>query len=65
MACGSPESARTISGRGTGLTPRPESLPSACANHGCRLAIGTGQTRKLSGRNERAAGTALVSEWGK
>ena len=58
MAYGSPGSARAISGRGTGLTPGPESLPSACTNHGCRLATGTGQTRQVRGRNGHAAGTA-------
>ena len=42
MACGSPGCARSISGRGTGLTPGPESLPLAGANHGGRLSIGTG-----------------------
>ena len=41
MACGSPECARAISGRGTSLTPGPESLPSTGANHGGRLSTGT------------------------
>ena len=33
VAYGSPGSARAISGRGTGLTPGPKSIPSAGANH--------------------------------
>ena len=33
VACGSPGNALAISGRGTGLTPGPESMPSAGANH--------------------------------
>ena len=37
VVCGSPGSARAISGRGTGLNPRPESMPSAAANHGGKL----------------------------
>ena len=41
MACYSPGSALAISYRGTGLTPGPESLPSAGANHGGRLSTGT------------------------
>ena len=42
VACGSLGSARAISGRGTDLTPGPESLPSAGANHGGRLSTGVG-----------------------
>ena len=41
MTCGSPGSTRAISGRGTGLTPRPESLSSMGTNHGRRLSTGT------------------------
>ena len=37
MVCGSPRSARAISGRGTGLNPGPESMPSAGANHGGKI----------------------------
>ena len=37
MARGSPGSARAISGWGAGLTPGPESMPSASANHNWRL----------------------------
>ena len=65
VAYGSPGSARAISGRGTGLIPVPESLPSTCANHGCRLATGTRQTRQLRGRNGRAAGMAPTSPCGR
>ena len=42
MASGSPGCASAISGRGTGLTPGPRSMPPTDANHGCRLAAGTG-----------------------
>ena len=42
MVCGSLGSARTIYGRGTGLIPGPESMPSAGANHGGRLSTGIG-----------------------
>ena len=65
MAYGSPGSARAISSRGTGLTPGPESLPFTCANHGCRLATGTGQNRQVRGRNGRAAGTTSASTCGR
>ena len=57
MASSSPGSARAISGRGTGLTPGPGSMPPTGANHGCRLATGTGQTRQVRGRNRRAVRT--------
>ena len=60
MANGSPGSARAISGRGTGLTLGPGSMPPTGANHGCRLANGTGQTRQVRGRNRRAARTAQI-----
>ena len=60
MACGSPGCARAISGKGTGLSPGPESLPSVGANHGGRLATETRQTRQLRGRNGRVAGKASV-----
>ena len=42
MVCSSSGSARAISGRGTGLNPRPESMPSAGVNHDGRLSTGTG-----------------------
>ena len=58
MANGSPGCASAISGRGTGLTLEPGSMPPRGANHGCRLATGTRQTRHVRGRNRRAAGTA-------
>ena len=54
VAYGSPGSACAIFGRGTGMIPGPESLPSTCANHGCRLATGTGQTQQVRGRNRHA-----------
>ena len=43
VVCCSPGSARAISGRGTGLNPRPESMPSTRANHGGRLACAAGE----------------------
>ena len=49
VACGSLGSARAISGRGTGLNPGPESMPSKGANHGERLATATGKTQQLRG----------------
>ena len=55
MVCGSPRSARAISGRGTVLNPGPESMPSAGANHGGKLrrAAGVSQVRGRSGSGER------------
>ena len=41
VVCGSPESACAISGKGTGLIPRPESIPSAGVSHGWRTAEGS------------------------
>ena len=63
MANGSLGYASAISGRGTGLTPRPGSMPPTGANHGCRLLAGTGQTRQVRGRNRIAVGTAQTG-WG-
>ena len=40
MVCGSPGSARAISGRGTDLNLGPISMSSARANHGGRHSIG-------------------------
>ena len=58
VASGSPGCACAISGRGTSLTPGSDSMPSSGANHGCRLATGTGQIPQVRGRNGRVAGTA-------
>ena len=45
MACGRPGSARAISGRDTGLTPGPESMPSVGVNHGGKLKSMAGDCR--------------------
>ena len=44
---GSPGSACAIAGKGTGLNPGPESMPTASANHGGKLrrAAGAAQVR--------------------
>ena len=63
MASGNPGCPNAISGRGTGLTPGPGSMSPMGANHGCRLADVTRQTRHVRGRNRRAAGTAQTG-WG-
>ena len=55
MVCGSLGSARAISGRGTGLNPGPESMPSAHANHGGRLAC-VARERSACGRGGSGAG---------
>ena len=49
VVCGSPGSARAISGRGTGQNPGPESMPSAGVNHGGRLACAA-RARSVCGR---------------
>ena len=51
MVCGSPGSAHAIFGRGTGLNPGPESMPSAGVNHGGSLgrAAGTCGRGKMQG----------------
>ena len=51
VVCGSLGSARAISGRGTGLNPRPESMPSEGENHGGRLRRGR---QKRGVRNHRS-----------
>ena len=60
MASGSPGYARAISGRGTGLTPGPGSMPSMGANHGWRTTEGL----KWGGRaaaERRSKGELLAS----
>ena len=56
MASGIPGCARAISGRGTGLTPGPGSMPSTGTNHGWRIAEGPKwgdrAARKRHGRGE-------------
>ena len=47
VAYGSLKSARAISGRGTGLTPGPESMPSGGANHGEKLRRAAGDCKCL------------------
>ena len=48
MAYGSLGSARAISGKGTGLTPRPGSMPSVGANHGGKLGCATAVSQMSS-----------------
>ena len=62
VVCGSPESARAIFGKDTGLNLGPESMPSAGANHDGKLrraAIACGRSVQ-QGRIRRAAGAANV-----
>ena len=68
MVCGSPESARAISGKGMGLNPGPESMPSAGANHDGkpRRTVGAcsrGGSCERQGQLMCAAGAAQVREW--
>ena len=72
--CGSPGSVCAIAGRGTGLTPGPELMPSTGANHGWRTAEGLkwggraaaerhGST-ELSASGSRAGGCAAACSRG-
>ena len=56
MDSGSPGCARAISGRGTGLTPGPGSMPSTGANHGGSLGAQKGCWRRQEA--EEAPATA-------
>ena len=59
VVCGSPGSARAISGRGTGLNPGPKSMPTACTNHGWRLGCTTGERRACGGVRRMRQGSCV------
>ena len=56
MVFGSPGGARSISGRGTGLNPGPELMPSVGANHG-------GNLRRAAGAAEVRGKVSSGAEW--
>ena len=66
MACGRPRSARAISGRDTGLTPGPESMPSVGVNHGRKLRSAAGDCKCLQEVEEAPASACGSGElkWG-
>ena len=56
----SPGCACAISGRGTNLTPRPESMAPTCANHGWRTTEGPKRRVRVAVERARARSSGLL-----
>ena len=63
MASDNPGCASAISGRGTGLTPGPGSMPSTGANHGGKLKRMVTAAQVLGSALQVTAGETLALAW--